>query len=230
MPTWQPPSLREGHWSLDGLIISFNEAWCVWGLLTGPSGSWLVLRDSPIWTIWWGKLTSLSSLLPMTCAFSPIWRGEGVVMHSICHEMHVRKILCTRDQCDWGRYCLPPFLVAFTQQEGFPAGGGSCRSRLGVWGPWGLQAGYESILRFQEKSLPESSRTLWAVCALLSFPGFHQARLPWRYHFNLSQLWKALHSYEEGCLVATVHMLKFLWDKSGSSQMPLFLSFIFLHF
>ena len=85
---------------------------------------------------------------------------------------------------------------------------GSCRSRLGVWGPWSLQRGYESFLRFQVKSLSDTSRTLWAVCALLSFPGFHQARLPWSHNFSLSQLCKALHYYE-GCLAATVHILNF---------------------
>lgn len=27
------------------------------------------------------------------------------------------------------------------------------------------------------------------VCALLSFPGFHQAGLPWSFHFGLPQFW-----------------------------------------
>lgn len=80
---------------------------------------------------------------------------------------------------------------------------------MGVWGTGSLQGEYDSFLKFLESSLPDSSRVSRVICALLSFPEFHQERLPWNCHFGLFQFWKSLDSYEEECLADMIQMLKF---------------------
>ena len=96
-----------------------------------------------------------------------------------------------------------------SQQVTSPAGGSWGRSRMGVWETGSLQGEYDSFLKFLENSLPDSRRVSRAICALLSFPEFHQERLPWNCHFGLFQLWKTLDSYEEEYLADMIHMLKF---------------------